>query len=114
MNQKTFRILEFDKIIHLLTEQATSASGKERCKQLKPMTDLSDILHAQQETADALTRIYQKGNLSFYGLANPEGSLKRLEIGGTLNMTELLAICKLLEIARRAKAYSREVRSDVP
>ena len=113
MNNKTLRILEYNKIIDLLTEQATSDAGREICHKLKPMTDLADIQQAQQETADALTHIYQKGNLSFYGLSNPEGSLKRLEIGGTLNIKELLAICKLLEIARQAKAYYRDARGEV-
>ena len=114
MNQKALRILEFDKIINILTEQATSQAGKDYCRELKPMTSLSAILTAQQETADALTRIYQKGNLSFMGLTNPEGSLKRLEIGGALSILELLSICKLLEIATRAKAYSRKERGETP
>ncbi len=114
MNQKALRILEFDKIINILTDQATSLAGKDYCKELKPMTSLTAILTAQQETADALTRIYQKGNLSFHGLLSPEASLKRLEIGGSLSIIELLSICKLLEIATRAKAYSREERGDSP
>lgn len=76
------------------------------------MTALDAILTAQRETADALTRIYQKGNLSFNGLSNPEASLKRLEIGGALSITELLSICSLLEIAKRAKAYSRAERGE--
>lgn len=43
MNEKAIRILEYDKIIHLLTEKATSAPGKELCKILKPMTELHKI-----------------------------------------------------------------------
>lgn len=112
MNQKALRILEFDKIIQLLTDQATSVPGKEACRNLRPMTDLTAILSAQQETADALTRIYQKGTLSFTGLTNPEASLKRLEIGGSLSILELLSICSLLEIAKRAKAYARSERGE--
>lgn len=114
MNQKALRILEFDKIIQLLTDQATSVPGKEACRNLRPMTDLTAILSAQQETADALTRIYQKGTLSFTGLTNPEASLKRLEIGGSLSILELLSICSLLEIAKRAKAYARSERGEAP
>ena len=34
--------------------------------------------------------------------------MKRLEIGGCLNAAELLSICTLLEITRRAKAYSEK------
>ena len=61
----------------------------------------------QQETADALSRIYQKGSLSFSGVKDVRGSLKRLEVGSTLGIGELLAIRSLLENASRAKAYSR-------
>ena len=114
MNQKALKILEYDKIINLLTEQATSASGKERCRNLKPMTDYGKIVQAQAETADALSRLYRKGSISFAGLKNPGLQMKRLEIGGTLNIEELLMICTLLEITRRAKNYSREAREDVP
>ncbi len=114
MNNKALHILEFDKIIQKLTEQATSESGRCMCRQLEPMTDLTSIRQAQQETQDALTRLYQKGSLSFSGLTDPEASLKRLEIGGTLSSQELLKICSLLETAKRAKAFSREVRTDLP
>jgi DNA mismatch repair protein MutS2 len=114
MNQKALKILEYDKIIALLTEQATSDSGKELCRNLVPMTDYNEILTTQQETADALARLYRKGSISFSGLKNPGFQMKRLEIGGVLNIDELLMICNLLEITKRAKAYAREVREDTP
>ena len=114
MNQKVLNILEYDKIIALLTEQATSFSGKELCRNLTPMTDSEEIARAQNETKDALERLYRKGNISFSGLKNPGAQMKRLEIGGTLTIEELLMICGILEIAKRAKAYSREIREDTP
>lgn len=114
MNQKALKVLEYDKIIQLLAEQATSDAGKKRCLELVPMTDKQLITDAQAQTADALSRIYRKGNISFGGLKDPGFQMKRLEIGGCLNATELLSICTLLEITRRAKAYSRENRDDLP
>ena len=95
MNQKALQILEFDKIIQLLAKQATSSAGREKCLALLPSSDPEEIRQAQQETGDALTRIYQKGSLSFSGLSNPEGSLKRLEIGAALSSRELLDLCGL-------------------
>ncbi len=112
MNEKALRTLEYNKIISLLAEQATSQSGRELCKHLKPSTDLDAINLAQQQTGDALTRIYQKGSLSFAGNHNLGASLKRLEIGGALSIEELLRLCSLLEVAKRAKAYSRSERDD--
>ena len=99
MNKKTLTKLEYHKIIDILIEQATSFGGKERCKRLKPMTSITDIEAAQEQTAAAFTRIIKKGRPSF-GSCNPVGeSLKRLEVGAALGSGELLRICKLLENA---------------
>lgn len=112
MNEKALRTLEYNKIITLLTEQATSQSGRELCRNLKPSTDLSAIRLAQQQTGDALTRIYRKGSLSFAGNHDMGASIKRLEIGGTLGIEEFLRLCSLLEVAKRAKAYARREREE--
>ncbi len=112
MNTKALHTLEYNKIIELLCGHATCASGKELCKKLVPSTDLTTIRLTQQQTSDALTRIYQKGSLSFSGTHNIGASLKRLEIGGVMNIEELLKTASLLETAKRAKAYSRGVRDE--
>lgn len=107
MNEKALKTLEYYKIIDVLEAFATSSIGKNKCRQLRPLDNLTEIETMQQETADALSRIYQKGSLSFSGVKDVRGSLKRLEIGSTLGIGELLAIRSLLENASRAKAYSR-------
>lgn len=107
MNEKALKTLEYYKIIDMLKAFATSSIGKNKCRQLRPLDNLTEIETMQQETADALSRIYQKGSLSFSGVKDVRGSLKRLEIGSTLGIGELLAIRSLLENASRAKAYSR-------
>lgn len=112
MNKKSLRTLEYNKIIDLLCEQATCSQGRELCRHLKPSTDLTQIRLAQQQTSDALTRIYQKGSLSFSGTHNIGASLKRLEIGGVMNIEELLKTASLLEVAKRAKAYARGNREE--
>lgn len=112
MNKKTLTKLEYHKIIDILIEQATSFGGKERCKRLKPMTSITDIEAAQEQTAAAFTRIIKKGRPSF-GSCNPVGeSLKRLEVGAALGSGELLRICKLLENAGQIKAYGRHETVD--
>lgn len=114
MNKKTLTKLEYDKIIELLTEHASSFSGKERCRKLKPHTDIETIDAAQEETAAAFTRIVKKGRPSFGGVNPVNDSLRRLEIGGVLGSGELLRICRLLEAAGRAKAYGRHDNADTP
>lgn len=112
MNKQTLTKLEYYKIIGLLTDHASSFSGKELCKRLKPMTDLASIQSAQEETKAAFTRIVKKGRPSFGGCNPVNDSLKRLEIGGVLGSGELLRICKLLETAGRAKSYGRHETAD--
>ncbi|MEG0107676.1 MAG: endonuclease MutS2 [Lachnospiraceae bacterium] len=107
MNEKTMKKLEYNKIIELLTEQASSPSGKQLCRQLLPITNLEAINTSQEQTAAAFTRTIKKGRLSFSGTYQIEDSLKRLEIGAALGCNELLKICKLLEAANRAKSYGR-------
>ena len=106
MNEKALKTLEYSKIIQMLENFATSSCGKDLCRSLIPLDNLNEIEIMQQETADALARIYQKGSLSFGGVKDIRSSLKRLEIGSTLGTGELLSLCSLLENTNRAKAYA--------
>lgn len=112
MNHKAYKALEYYKIINMLTDKASSSMGKEICKKLEPSTDIDEIRHMQTQTKDALTRLFQKGNISFGSVKDIRGSLKRLEIGSSLGIGELLSICSLLENTNRVKAYSRSDRGD--
>lgn len=107
MNNKTLIKLEFDKIISMLENEASSFRGKQLCRRLKPVTDLTKIDLLQEQTAAAFTRIIKKGRISFGDAAPVDESLKRLEIGGALNTAELLRICRLLSNTARAKSYGR-------
>lgn len=114
MNEKALKSLEYYKIIQLLTEKASSPLGKELCRDLLPSVDLAQIQLMQAQTRDALSRLFQKGSISFGSVKDVRGSLKRLEIGSTLGIIELLSICSLLENTSRVKAYSRNERGDHP
>lgn len=107
MNKKSLQTLEYTKIIDTLTSMAGSPLAKERCRELTPSTDIREIRAAQADTSNALKRIYQKGSLSFSGIKDIRGSIKRLEIGSVLGAEELLNIAKLLEITARVKNYGR-------
>ena len=112
MNQKALKTLEFDKIIHRLTEHAASVGAKKKCMELVPVTSLWEIERAQTQTADALRRIWQKGSISFGGIRDIRGSIKRLEIGGILGMGELRQIMSLLETAGQVQKYGAHERDD--
>ena len=91
MNQKALNALEYPKIIEKLTEKASSGMGKHLCRTLEPSTDLEVIRTMQLQTRDALTRLFQKGSISFGNVKDIRGSLKRLEIGSSLGVLEILS-----------------------
>lgn len=112
MNEKALRILEYHKIIHLLEEKASSAPGKELCRKLVPMTDAKAIEEAQQQTADAFTRLVKNGRIGFSGNKDISFSIKSLDIGSSLSAPELLKIAASLACASKAKAYARSERNE--
>ena len=114
MNDKALHTLEYDKIVALLEERATSAPGKALCRALMPLADISAINSLQEETAAAVGRVFAKGSISFGNTFDVRPSLLRLDLGSALGTRELLSICKLLENAGLVRAYGRKEREDTP
>lgn len=111
MNEKALRVLEYTKIIDRLIGLAGSALGRDKCKALMPLVKVKEIEKMQKETSDALARIYAKGTLSFSGIPDIRGSIKRLEIGASLGAGELLKISSVLTATLRAKNYGYNQKS---
>lgn len=105
MNDKALKTLEYDKIISKLETYASSPMGKKHCSSLLPSSDYDEILKAQEETKDALSRLYKNGFLSFQGLSDIRPYLKLLEIDSALTAKELLEIARLLSITAQVKEY---------
>ena len=108
MNDKSLKVLEFYKIIELLTEHATSEPGRIMCRALRPSVVLSTIEQSQQETEDAVGRLLRRGSTNFGSNKDLGFSLKSLDVGSTLSISELLKIAMLLENVARVKNYGRE------
>ena len=107
MNKKTFRILEFDKIIEQLAALADSEPGKRLCLRLTPKSDPDKIRLMQKQTSDALARLLRGGSTSFGSNKDIGFITKHLSIGGSLNSEELLLLAGLLENVARVKQYDR-------
>ena len=114
MNAKVLTTLEYNKIIDLLTEKADSDPGKKLCRDLVPSTDLSAIRTAQRETKDALARLFRIGGTSFGSNRDLGFSIRSLEIGSSLSMSELLKLASFLDNVSRIKTYGKKEREDLP
>lgn len=105
MNTKSFTTLEYNKIVDKLVSFAASDMAKEALRKLTPMTDINSVNAALCETSDALSRIYARGCVSFGGIHDIRASIKRLEVGSTLSIIELLTVSSLLTAAARVKNF---------
>ena len=112
MNEKSLRILEYNKIIEMLSSKAHSKAGKLLCNGLKPIDNLNEVISSLQNTDDALKRLLRNGNISFAGNKDIRQSLLRLKKGSSLNALELLLICDLLEASSRVKSYLKKEHPD--
>ena len=110
MNKKVFNKLEYNKIIDKLVSYTVSSMGKELSTALSPSIDIEEIRNSQKETKDALSMIFKKGNLPLGGIKDIRASLKRVAVGSTLTISELLYVSEVLRVASKVKAYAKNER----
>ena len=104
--EKSIQTLELPRVLEMLAAQAVTEEGKERCRNLRPLTDADDVQRRLDETSAALSMIVLRGTPALSGVRPVAASLQRAEMGGALNTRELLDIAALLRSARSAKEYA--------
>ena len=105
LQEKSLRTLELHKVLELLAEQTQTDLARERALSLRPETVLSRCEILQQQCADAAHLMGLFGSPSFDGVRDLSGALSRADMGGVLNMAELLAVARLLRAARTTRGY---------
>lgn len=113
MNDKVLRILEYNKIIERLCDHATSEPGRRLCRELSPMTKISDISLAQDETEDALSYIFRKGSINFGDNRDFTDVFRALMIGQSMTAPELLHLAAFLENVARVAAPTANPRARI-
>lgn len=111
MNKKVLKLLEYNKIIDLLTDQAGSSAAKERIKSLAPMVNQRMVKDALTETTEAVSVILYKGSIPVGEIGSIENLLMMSRKGRTLSMKELLTIRRCLVTAGEVKTF---LSSDLP
>jgi len=109
MNEKTLRVLEFDKIIEKLLSRAATSLGKDKVRELKPETQSEKIKDMLKETDDGVTYILRKGSPPLGAIHDIRASLKRVELGASLGPGELLKVADVLRACRNLKGYAGDI-----
>ncbi|WP_163970172.1 endonuclease MutS2 [Oceanobacillus halotolerans] len=114
MNERIFRILEFDKIIQLLSSEAATSLGKDLCMTLKPSTELDEVNHMQAETDEARTIIRLNESIPLGGISDIRPSVKRSTIGGILAAEECLDVANTIYGGRQVKRFMEKLDESLP
>ncbi len=109
--EKSIHTLELPRVLEMLSSQAVTEEGKERCLALRPSTDADDVQRRLQETSAALKMLITKGSPGMSGVKPVAAALQRADMGGTLNTRELLDVAAVLRAARSARDYGQEEES---
>ena len=105
MNKKTYKILEFDKILEKLSAYTQNDSVKEKIAALEPSTDSEAVRAMLKETTEAVGILTRRGAASGFKINDVTSAIARAERGGVLTMHELSKLSADLNTARRLKAY---------
>lgn len=115
MNERIFRVLEFNKIIEALAGEAESSLGKEQARRLKPSIDITEVNHLQAETDQAVQVVRLHGNVPLGGVVDIRPSVKRAEIGGILNPHECLQIAGTIYGGKQLRRFIEKLEEpEVP
>lgn len=114
MDEKTLKVLEFDKVIDMLKECSASILGKEHIMKLKPCCDFDVVSKWQRETTDGVDFVLKLGVPNLGGIKDIRNAIKRLKINGVLNCKELLDIADILRVSRLLKVYLDKDKNKIP
>ena len=112
MNEKTLRILEYEKIIKMLKNKAVSSIGKKTCEELLPSYILHEVSERLEETKEAIDIVLKWGGVSFDGVRNVEDAVKRAEKGFILSPKDLLDVAGVLRCTKALKTFFEDGEKD--
>ncbi|MBQ2942069.1 MAG: endonuclease MutS2 [Clostridia bacterium] len=107
MEERNLKVLEYDKILKMLSEKAVCAKTKENALNLRPTTDRieAERLLAQADEAFRFTVKHQEAPIA--PLTDIVPTLKRAEVGACLSCREIKNVGHVLRVTRLLKAYMR-------
>ncbi|MDR0861371.1 MAG: endonuclease MutS2 [Oscillospiraceae bacterium] len=110
--EKSLKTLELPAILRKLSGEALSEGAKAAALALTPTDDIFEGRYRLEETSAARTMVSVKGAPPLSSVRDVRGSIRRADIGGTLNTVELLDIASLLRTAAGLSAYASGDRSE--
>ncbi len=99
------KTLELDKILDMLSHEASIADSAEMAKKLIPATEIDVVKENLKQTEDAYIFMSRYTAPSFAGATNVSSFVLRGQSGAVLSMRELLDIAETLRVIRSIKEW---------
>nr|WP_308691378.1 endonuclease MutS2 [uncultured Terrisporobacter sp.] len=103
MDKKSLKVLEYNKIIDLLSIKASSSLGLKYIEELTPSPNYEEVKDMLEETSEAQSILVKRDHVNLGGIQDVSDSVKRAEIGAVLDPGSLLKISGSLRAARNLK-----------
>ncbi len=103
MENRAFKILEYDKIINMLKTFCMSEPGVHMAEASKPSNNYLFVRKLQDQTAEAHSYMQRHSLCPIRGFSDIKEDIKRANISGMLTAGRLLAVADFLQISRVVK-----------
>ena len=114
MEEHTLRVLEFDKVISRLQDQAACALGREVAGLTYPTADIDIARRKQAETTEARAILEYEGNIPLGGIEDVRHAVERSAIEALLQPQDLLAVLSTLQSSRRLAQFLLKLKNKHP
>jgi DNA mismatch repair protein MutS2 len=112
MQQRVFKVLEFEKVKEQLLTYVASTLGQDKVNNLVPSTNYDEVVKWQEETDEAAKVFRLKGNVPLSGIFNIRPHVKRSAIGGILSPQELIQVASTIRVSRQMKRFIEDMVED--
>ena len=113
MEQESFKVLEYKRILSKLREKAGTTLGKELASGLLPSSDREEVRERLQQTAEAVY-VSSIAQPPLGGIKDIRESIKKVGMGAVLAPDELLDILTTMYAMREMKRFFKELEAEAP
>lgn len=113
MEQDSFKVLEYKKILERLQNKAGSILGKELAGGLQPSSDIDEVKERLRETAEAVM-VSSMANPPLGGIRDIRELMKKIGIGAIIETSEIMDVLTTMYAMRGVKKFFKELELDAP
>lgn len=114
MDERSLRVLEYNKVRDMLENCVCCQLGRERAKALLPRTELAAIREMQNETSEARAALDAGKQIPLGGIRDIRSPVHRASMGAMLTCDELLDVLSTLSASRRLKKHLAGLGENYP